>query len=129
MAERKRTNAEIDMLNSFLKEGQTPLPYEFDDQVAPIENTASNTPESIKESTEEKVELTEEEQKIIADKEKEILSEEEKNKKSEDEKQKEIAQVSEEEKSNILLQNEPKQNEVTQDSELDEEKNTCLFKK
>ena len=50
MAEtRKRSNAEIDILNQFVKEGETPLPYETDDtpiQKIDIVNTTDNENET-----------------------------------------------------------------------------------
>lgn len=77
MAEtRKRSNAEIDILNQFVKEGETPLPYETDE--TPIQkidtvNTTDNENET-ELSEEDKLAKVEQEEadKIAAAKEKEL---------------------------------------------------------
>lgn len=107
MAERKRTNAEIDYLNQFLKEGETPLPYE----VADNEN-----PENL-------IELTDEqkaEQELRLKEEKELVD-----------KQKKIDKELEDQKNKILAQ-EKEKSAVAQpapiETELDDEKILAYFK-
>lgn len=99
MAERIRTNAEIDVLNQFLEEGKTPLPYEVQEQspetiVAPIETKVIEielTPEQ--KAEQEKLELDRiAAQKIIDDNKKEL------EKLNDAEKKKVIASVEEKEK-------------------------------
>lgn len=105
MAERKRTNAEIDYLNQFLKDGETPLPYE----VAENENTTELTDEQKAEQ-----EIRMQEEKEAADK------------------QKKIDKELEEEKNKILAQEKEKQTPAvaapSAEIELDDDKILAYFK-
>lgn len=121
MAERIRTNAEIDILNQFLEKGETPLPYEI------AEN--NNTPENIIAQTEEVppviVELTEDQKlaqaKIESDK---IAAE-----KLIAEKQSEIDTSNEIAKNKIIASNEEKEKVVAPiEFELDDEKILAYLK-
>lgn len=121
MAERIRTNAEIDILNQFLEKGETPLPYEI------AEN--NNTPDNIVAQKEEVapviVELTEEQKiaqaKIESDK---IAAE-----KLIAEKQSEIDTSNEIAKNKIITSNEEKEKVVAPiEFELDDEKILAYLK-
>lgn len=112
MAERKRTNAEIDVLNQFLKEGEAPLPYEIQDS-----NTPTLTDEE-KAAAEEKLAA---EQKIKDD---EAAAA-----------QKIIDDAAEVEKKRIIAQQEEKTKTTStantplpEESELDDEKVLAYFK-
>lgn len=77
MAEtRKRSNAEIDILNQFVKEGETPLPYETDEttpqQIVPESNQDKTTVQELTEEDKLDIAQKEEEDKIAAAKEKEL---------------------------------------------------------
>lgn len=75
MAEtRKRSNAEIDVLNQFVKEGETPLPYETDETPIHKIDTVTDNENETELSEEDKLAKAEQEEadKIASDKEKEL---------------------------------------------------------
>lgn len=110
MADRIRTNAEIDMLNSYLKEGDTALPYE-----ATVDSVNPNPEE------EEKQELTEAEELIIAQREKEVLADQKENEKIEDAKQKELQSTGEEKKADLIKEEiAPIVTEIKQETQIDD---------
>lgn len=124
MAERIRTNDEIDILNKFLPEGQTPLPYEVSEQsqetfTAPIlpkleENKV--TPELTEEQKAEQKQI--EDDRIAAQK---IL----------DQNQKAVDKQIETEKNKIIAAEEQKVNvsEIIPQKELDDEAVIAYLKK
>lgn len=98
---RKRTNAEIDLLNQFLKEGETPLPYEID-----VEN-----------SDIQKIELSPE---AKAEQEQLLLAEAKRKEEEEIEaakKQKELDDIAEAEKQKIIAQ-EAEKNKTAPNTEI-----------
>lgn len=78
MADRLRTNAEIDYLNQFVKEGETKIPYELNADGTPI---AAQLTEEQKLEAEQKQKAQEEADKATEEEKKKIIAaEEEKNK-------------------------------------------------
>lgn len=127
MAERKRTNAEIDLLNSVLKDGETKLPYELDENnnlIEKIETPENKTPENKVPELDEngnpkEKELTEEDKKILA--------EEKRLEKEKEENQKNLIAQAEEEKDKLLSKNAI--NPVTvEEQELDDDKILAYLK-
>lgn len=108
MADRKRTNAEIDYLNQFLKEGEAKLPYEVADN-NPTDNSTSPNLELTDEQKAEQ-ELRMQEEKEAADKQKKI--------------DKEI----EDEKNRVLAQAKEKENPAPVQEELDDDKVLAYLK-
>lgn len=120
MAEiRKRSNAEIDALNQFLKEGEKPLPYELTENNEPIATVKKE-----EEKAEDTIELTEEEKKIVAEKEEadRIAAE----------KQRELEIDAEIAKRNVIAEDkkiqEPAKIETPAEIELDDEKVLAYFR-